>query len=287
MAPSTALIGKVIAITGVSSGIGRAAARAFAAQGAKVVGIGRREARGRQIAEEINGAGHAFTFVAGDVTDAGDCQRLIDVAVATYGHIDALVNNVGGAAIPAVALPYYIPTDTVTPEQFDASIAMNLRSAFFCAQAAIKQMKKQGGGGAIVNVSSVVGNQAMATQVPYAISKAALDHLTRCLAAEFLEDGIRVNTLIIGGALTGQSAAALQERAVAAGKPVPTAETLPAAVQGTGMNEILDALAFLCSDQSRGVTATAVAVDRARSAGALFSSALLDALSGQWTRPAP
>jgi len=275
---------KVIAVTGISSGIGRAAVRAFTRAGAQVVGIGRRAERGREIAAEIAREGGVFTPVIGDVTRVHDCLRLVETAVATHGRLDALVNNVGGAAVPSVGLPYYLPTTAVTEVQFDASIAQNLKSAFFCAQAAIRQMQAQGDGGSIVNVSSMVGHRAMAEQVVYAISKAALDHLTRCLAVECLSDGIRVNALVIGGAMTGQPAAAIRERSQALGLPMPTADSLPKVVQATPMDEIVDALAFLCSDLSRGVNATAVAVDQARSAGAIFSAALSDALAGKWTR---
>ncbi|WP_322762032.1 SDR family oxidoreductase [Frankia sp. Cr2] len=273
-----ALDGKVIAVTGVTTGIGRAAARSFARQGALVVGVGRRSDRGEQVAAALRAEGHSMIFVTGDVTRPDECTRFIDTAITAHGRVDALVNNVGGSGTPT-----YVPTVDVTPAQFDESVALNLRSAFFCSQAAVKHMRTAGGG-AIVNVSSCVGTQAMATQVVYAISKAALDHLTRCLAVEYLEDGIRVNTVVIGGAMTKQSARALSEVAAATHRPVPTAETLPDAVQGTDMDSIVDALAFLCSDASRGVTATAVAVDRARSAGAVFSAALLDALGGRWNR---
>jgi NAD(P)-dependent dehydrogenase (short-subunit alcohol dehydrogenase family) len=272
------LSGKVVAITGVSAGIGRAAAQSLARRGALVVGVDLRAERAGQIAAELEAEGFAMTARAGDVSDPTECARFVDGVVAERGRIDVLINNVGGAGTPA-----YMPTDAVTPEQFDDGLNRNLKSAFFCATAAIRHMKTQGGG-SIVNVSSVVGNQAMATQVVYAIAKAALDHLTRCLAVEFDGDGIRVNTLMIGGAMTSQSQRMLAEVSAAQRRPTPTAETLPPSVQATPMEEITDALAFLCSDQSRGVTATALAVDQARSAGSVFSAALLDALGGRWTR---
>jgi NAD(P)-dependent dehydrogenase (short-subunit alcohol dehydrogenase family) len=143
-------------------------------------------------------------------------------------------------------------------------------------------MKAQGGG-SIVNVSSVVGNQAMENQAVYAISKAALDHLTRCLAVEYLEDHIRVNTVIIGGAPTGGAARTFSEVSAVYGR-TPDIATFPPSMATTPLDEITDAISFLCSDLSRGVTATALAVDHARSAGAVFSAALKDALAGKWTR---
>jgi NAD(P)-dependent dehydrogenase (short-subunit alcohol dehydrogenase family) len=240
--------------------------------------VGRRADRGEAIAAELRAEGHTMTFVAGDVSRPEDCAKFVEAAVTDHGRIDALVNNVGGPGTPM-----YISTDSVTPEQFDEGIALNLKSAFFCATEAIRHMKAQGGG-SIVNVSSVVGHQAMATQTVYAIGKAALDHLTRCLAVEYLEAGIRVNSLIIGGAATGQSARGLSEVSALFGHAAPTPETLPLAVQATPMEEIVDSIALLCSDLSRGITATAVAVDQGRTAGALFSAALMDALAGKWQR---
>jgi NAD(P)-dependent dehydrogenase (short-subunit alcohol dehydrogenase family) len=270
--------GKVIAISGVSSGIGRAAARALAGSGAFVVGIARRQERVAEIAQALRDDGHQMTPVVGDVTQPEDCKRFVETAVSEHGRLDALINNVGGPGVPT-----YVPFEKVSPEDFDNLVALNLKSAFFCAQAAIPHMRRQGQG-SIVNVSSVVGTQAMALQPVYAPAKAALDHLSRCLAIEYLNDGIRVNTLVIGGAMTGQSARALTEMAAALDTPPPTAETLPASVQGTPMDEIVDALTFLCSDQSRGINAAAITVDQARSAGAVFSAALMDALTGKWTR---
>ena len=269
--------GKVVAITGVTTGIGRAAARTFAREGALVVGAGRRTERGNEIAGALRGEGHTMTFVTADVTRPEDCERFIDAAMAEHGRIDALVNNVGG---PGELL--YVPTEDVTTEQFNDLIALNVTSAFFCSQSAIRHMLVSGTG-SIVNVSSVVGSQAMARQAVYAIGKAALDHLTRCLAVEYLDRGIRVNSVIIGGALTKQVARALSEVSESMGGRAPDPERMPSAVQATPMDQIVAALAFLCGDESLGVTATALAVDRARTAGAVFSAALYDALGGRWT----
>jgi 2-deoxy-D-gluconate 3-dehydrogenase len=273
--------GLVIAVTGVATGIGRAAARGLAEAGAVVVGTDIDVTRGGAVAEGLRAEGKEMTFVPGDVRIPSDCSRFIEAVVSAHGRIDALVNNVGGPGARS-----YPSTLDVDPEEFDDLIALNLRSAFFCSQAAIKAMRQQGRG-SIVNVTSVVGNQAMARQVVYAISKAALDHLTRCLAVEFMDDGIRVNSVVIGGAPTRQVAQAFAQISETFAVTPPSPERFPPVLGATSLDEIVDAIAFLCSPASRGVTAAAVAVDRARSAGAVFSAALLDALAGRWTVDPP
>jgi len=220
-----------------------------------------------------------MSAVAGDVSRTEDCERFIDAAASAYGRIDALVNNVGDPGSPI-----YRASHEVTRADFDAGIAANLASAFFCSTNAIRHMKAQGGG-SIINVFSVVGHLAAERQVVYAISKAAMDHLTRCLAIEYLEDHIRVNTLIIGGAATGAAARSIGELSALYGR-APDAEKLPLSMSATPLDEIIDAVAFLCSDLSRGVTATSIAVDHARAAGAVFSEAMGAALAGNWTRSA-
>jgi NAD(P)-dependent dehydrogenase (short-subunit alcohol dehydrogenase family) len=269
--------GLVVAVTGVATGIGRATARGLASQGASVVGMDIDAERGESVASGLRADGHAMTFVAGDVRDPADGARFIETVLGAHGRIDALVNNVGGPGARS-----YASTLDVGPDEFDDLLALNVRSAFFCSQAAIRAMQRQGGG-AIVNVSSVVGNQAMARQVVYAISKAAVDHLTRCLAVEFIDDDIRVNSVVIGGAPTRQVAQAFAQVSEAFGVAPPQIERIPPILGATSLDEIVDAIVFLCSPASRGVTAAAVTVDRARSAGAVFSAALLDALAGRWT----
>ncbi|MGE0388092.1 MAG: SDR family NAD(P)-dependent oxidoreductase [Gammaproteobacteria bacterium] len=271
--------GKVVAITGVTTGIGRAAMRGFARRGARVVGAARRTERGEELVAELRAEGCTASFVTADVSRPEDCRRLIEATVAEHGRIDGLVNNAGGSG----GGDTYTETHLETPERFAQIVHLNLLSAFFCSTAAIPHMQRQGGG-SIVNVSSVVGTQAMARQALYASSKAALNQLSRCMAVEYLDDGIRVNSLIIGGAATKAAAKAMtQAKTMFAGAGA-TPETMPLAVQATEMDAIVDAMLLLCSDASRAITAADIPVDRARSAGAVFSAALMDALAGRWTR---
>ena len=272
--------GKVVVITGVTTGIGKAAFMGFARAGALVVGGARRTERGEELVKQLRDEGHRASFVTADFSKAEDCRKLVDAAIAEHGRIDCLVNNAGGSNI---AGPTYAKTETETPERFAAIVNLNLLGTFFCCTAAIPHMKKQGGG-SIVNVSSVVGTQAMAGQAIYASAKAAVNQLTRCLAVEYLNDHIRVNSLIIGGAATKASATAMTEAMEMFPGSNVKPETMPLSVQATDMHAIVDAMKLLCSDGSRAITAADIPVDEARSAGAVFSEALMAALAGRWTR---
>jgi NAD(P)-dependent dehydrogenase (short-subunit alcohol dehydrogenase family) len=269
---------KVVVVTGVTTGIGRAAMRGLAARGALVVGAARRTDRGEQLADELRAEGHRVSFVTADVSRPEDCRALIDAAVREHGRIDALVNNVGGSPGPT-----YADTETETEERFRAFIDLNLGSTFFCSTATIPHMKRQGGG-SIVNISSLVGIQAMARQALYASSKAAVNHLSRCLAVEYLEDNIRVNSVIVGGAATKAAVTAMADAQELLGADGADPTKMPEVMQPTPMDDIVDVIVFLCSEASRALNASEIAVDRARSAGAVFSSALMDALAGRWTR---
>ena len=198
-----------------------------------------------------------------------------------HGRLDALVNNVGGPGSRT-----YVPTAEVTPALFDQVMALNVRATFFCSQAAIARMAAQGGG-SIVNITSVVGNQAMARQTTYAIAKAAVDHLTRCLAVEHLGDEIprqqrrhRWRTHPSGRPGHGTDDRGARDRAADPAR-------MPPVVGATPMDEIVDAIAFLCE---QGIVASRQRHGRRPgqySAGAVFSAALLDAMTGRWTTDDP
>lgn len=271
---------KVVVITGVTGGIGKAAMQAFARAGAKVVGGARRTERGEQLAAQLRAEGHQASFVTADVSRPEDCRRLIDAAVAEHGRIDCLINNAGGSDI---AGPTYARSEDETPERFAAIVNVNLQSTFFCSTAAIPHMKRQGGG-SIINVTSVVGTQAMAGQVIYAAAKAGVNQMSRGLAVEYLHDHIRVNALVIGGAPTRGAGAAMADAAQMVGGAKASVDSMPLSVQATDMDAIVDAMKLLCSDASRAITAAEIPVDSARGAGAVFSEALYAAMAGRWTR---
>ena len=189
----TSLQDKVVIITGGSSGIGRAAAHAFAQAGAKVVFAARGAERGDAVARAIRQAGGEARFVRADVSRAADVAALVAEAVATYGRLDAAFNN-AATEDGAFAL-----TADFTEEQFDRAISANLKSVWLCMQHEIRQMLAQSPpGGAIVNTSSVNGLGGAPGGALYSAAKAGILALTKSAAQEYATRAIRVNALVAG-----------------------------------------------------------------------------------------
>jgi NAD(P)-dependent dehydrogenase (short-subunit alcohol dehydrogenase family) len=183
------LDGRVVIVTGASSGLGAAVAVAAAEAGADVVLGARRREMLEATAATVESIGRKALVVPTDVTVVEECQRLVARAVDTFGQVDGLVNNAGiGVAVPALR---------ESPEQFRAVIDLNLMSTYWMAQATAAAMTA---GGAIVNVSSIIGlTSAELPQAAYASSKAGLLGLTRDLAAQWSgRRSIRVNALAPG-----------------------------------------------------------------------------------------
>jgi NAD(P)-dependent dehydrogenase (short-subunit alcohol dehydrogenase family) len=186
---------KVALVTGVTGQFGRGVASELAARGWRVVGTGRRAERGRLFEKGIHDAGGEAVFVPGDVSKVDDCHRFAECAVAAYGRIDLLVNNAGTATDPL-----FIASHEVTEEQWDRVLGTNLKGAFFCAMAALPTMIEQRSGN-IINIASTAGKNVGPTrQAAYMASKAGLISLTKTLAVEYADTGIRVNSIVLGAA---------------------------------------------------------------------------------------
>lgn len=188
---------KNIIITGASSGIGAAAARLFAQEGANVILGARRQHELTVLADEINqGDGGRAVLLCGDVSDASYASSMVKLAEQEFGGLDGAFNNAGivGDMTRIAAM---------TLENWNSVVAVNLTSAFHAAQAQIPALQRRGGG-AIVFTSSFVGfsNGGMPGMSAYAATKAGMNGLVQSLAAEHAAEGIRVNALLPGGTIT-------------------------------------------------------------------------------------
>ncbi|MEQ1953962.1 SDR family oxidoreductase [Mesorhizobium sp. CN2-181] len=195
---------KVVIITGGSSGIGRAAALGFAAQGANVLVTGRRAA----ILDEIVAMHLNIRGLVADAAEPLDAARTIATAIDTWGRLDVLVNNAGAGAL--------LPLRDATAEQITKIFAVNVVGPSLLATAALPHLVATKG--AIINISSTFGHKPGAGLSHYAASKAALEHLTRCWALELAPLGVRVNAVAAGptesGALTGMMGLSPEHAAV-------------------------------------------------------------------------
>jgi NAD(P)-dependent dehydrogenase (short-subunit alcohol dehydrogenase family) len=238
----------VAVVTGAGTGIGRAAAVAFAREGANVVLAGRRTSELESVAQEIAAPSRTL-IVATDVAQPAAVERLFDRAFDRFGRIDASFNNAGveGAIKPIAEL---------TPEDFDYTIAINLKGVWLSCKYAIAAMRRGGHGGAIVNTSSWLAHGAFASTSIYSASKAALDGMIRALALDGALDGIRINNVNPGIIDTPMFRRFLTSDADAQ----PFVSHTP--VQRLGSPEdVAEVVLWLCSDAARFVTGQNVLVD--------------------------
>ena len=239
------LDGRVVVITGASSGLGAGFARALASAGATVVLAARRRERLESLAEEIRAAGGTASTVGCDVADPEQCAEMVRTVIAEHGRIDVLVNNAGiGTAVPALK---------ETPEQFRGVVDVNLHGAYWAAKDCAAVMEP---GSSIVNVASVLGLTAgFAPQAAYSASKAGVLGLTRDLAAQWgSRRGIRVNALA-----PGYFASEMTDEIPREMLDEITSSTIFGRL---GLQPELDAaLLFLASDASSFVTGATLTVD--------------------------
>lgn len=180
--------GKVALVTGAGSGIGKACAMLYAQHGASVVVSDIADEHGQQVVDEIAAAGGNATFVRADVGDPAQCEQLVAETVAAYGRLDMACNNAGIGGEQN-------PTADYSLDGWQHVININLNSVFYCMKYQLQQLLKQGGGGAIVNMSSILGQVAFATSPGYVAAKHALLGLTKTAAVEYAPQSIRINSV--------------------------------------------------------------------------------------------
>ena len=199
--------GKVVLITGATSGIGEGTAYAFAKEGAKVFFCGRRENLGKQVEAKIKSFGGEATYMQADVRKEADVKALIDACVTKYGRIDIAFNN-AGIVNPKIAKLHEQPT-----EDFLDSMNTNALGTFLSIKYEIPQMLKQGGG-VIVNTASISGHRGFTEIGPYSTSKHAVIGLTKIAALEYARNNIRVTSISPGGVDTPMLRRVREQRGV-------------------------------------------------------------------------
>lgn len=243
------LQGKVAVVTGGSLGIGAGIVRRLAAEGAAVtLDYFSHRDEADAIAADITNAGGKALVVQADVAQVADVQQLVAEAVRVFGRLDILVNN-AGIEQPAVF-------ENVTEQQWDRQIAVDLKGAFFAAQAAWKQFAAQGGGGVIINVSSVHEELPMVGNAVYCAAKGGLRMLTRTLAAEVARHNVRIVNIGPGAINTPINAVTLNDPL----KKAALLDEIPLNRVGSP-DDIANAVVWLASDQASYITGTTLFVD--------------------------
>jgi glucose 1-dehydrogenase len=240
---------KVAIVTGGSLGIGAAIAQRLAQEGAAVtIDYHTHREAADAIAQQITDAGGRALVVQADVCDVASVQQLVAQTVQAYGRLDILVNNAG--------IEQPMPFTEVPEDAFDRQIAVDLKGPYFATQAAARQMIAQGGGGVIVNISSIHEDIPMVGNAVYCMAKGGLRMMTRTLTAELARHGIRIVNVGPGAIATPINTATLSEPA----KQATLLAEIPLGRIGAP-GDIASAVVWLASDEASYITGTTIFVD--------------------------
>jgi len=248
----TRVAGKAAIVTGAGTGIGRAIALALAREGAKVAVAGRRREKLGEVAQAIRRAGGEALVTVCDVSSEADSYRAVKDAEEAFGHVNVLVNNAGALSVSTV--------ESISVEEWDRLMATNLKGPFLMSRAVLPAMR-QAGGGAIVNVGSVLGLVAMKDRAAYCASKGGVTMLTKAMALDHAQEKIRVNCIcpaIVETDLIRELFSKSEEGRRARDTRL---ATLPLGKFGKP-DDIAELAVFLASEESSWMTGTAIPVDR-------------------------
>jgi NAD(P)-dependent dehydrogenase (short-subunit alcohol dehydrogenase family) len=244
----------VVLITGGLTGIGRAAAVAFARKGANVVVAGRRDEAGKALAEELRGFGSEAEFINADVRKEDDVRALVDRTIERFGRLDVAVNNAGTEGRPG-------PITDQTAESYAATFDTNVLGTLLSVKHELRVMQAQGSG-SIINISSTYGHEGGAGASVYVASKHAVEGMTKSAALEAANSGVRVNAVAPGPIETGMldRFTGTSERKAALLKTVPLGRVGDPA-------DIARAAVFLASEDASFITGQILTVDGGKTAG--------------------
>lgn len=245
--------GKVVLVTGATSGIGRACAVKFGATGASVTAVGRNQEALRALQQEVEASGGKMLPVPADLTAEGSAENVVSEAQNHFGGIDILVNAAGHISSGTI--------ENTSVDAWDSMLNINLRAVFQLMQSAVPSLIERRGN--VVNISSVTGLRSFPGVLAYCVSKAAVDQLTRCAALELAAKGVRVNAVNPGvvvteihrrGGMSDEDYAAFLER---------SKQTHPLGRVGQ-TDEIADLVLFLASNRAGWITGATYSIDGGR-----------------------
>ncbi len=184
------LSGKVAIVTGSGRGLGETMAHGLAVAGASVMVCSRTQGEVERVAADINKNGGKAASATVDISSRDSCQRLVDETIEKFGRLDVMVNN--------AAIDIIVPAEEVTDDAWDQVIDINLKGYFLCSQIAARQMFAQQSGGSIINISSICSTIAVRGLTSYSAAKGGVNQLTRVMALEWAQRGVRVNAIAPG-----------------------------------------------------------------------------------------
>jgi len=248
------MVAWAVLITGGLTGIGRAAALAFAREGAMVMVAGRREEAGAELVKQLRAFGSEAEFIKADVRKEDDVRTIIDATVARFGRLDVAVNNAGTEGVPG-------PVTAQTPESYAATFDTNVLGVLLCMKHEMRVMQAQGFGN-IVNISSTMGSRGAVNASLYVASKHAVEGLTKSGALEAAAFGVRVNAIAPGPVETAMldrfTGSTDRKAGLLAGIPLRRAGR---------PEELADAILFIASDKASFITGQIINVNGGKTAG--------------------